>query len=84
MSWSLKRNVLSSHLGRKEEVGTSKDGTLYIKWINNRVLLYSPGSYIQYLIIMYNGKGSEKVYMCLYTHTYIYTLYVYIYTHIYI
>ena len=33
---------------------------LYTKEINNKVLLYSTGSYIQYLIIAYNGKDSEK------------------------
>ena len=39
-------------------------------------LLYSTGNYSQYLIIIYNGKESEKEYMCvcvcLYTHTQIY------------
>ena len=34
-------------------------------------LLYSTGNYSQYLIIIYNGKESEKEYMCVcvYTHT---------------
>ena len=35
---------------------------LYIKKINNEDLLYSTGSYIQYLVITYNGKESEKEY----------------------
>ena len=30
--------------------------------INNKDLLYSTGNYIQYLVITYNGKESEKEY----------------------
>ena len=33
---------------------------LYIKLINNKDLVYSTGNHIQYLIITYNGKESEK------------------------
>ena len=29
---------------------------LYIKWINNKVPLYSTGNYIQYSVINHNGK----------------------------
>ena len=36
-----------------------------IKQINNKVPLYSIGNYIQYLIINYNGKESEKEYICI-------------------
>ena len=36
--------------------------------INNKDLLYSTGSYIQYLIITYNGKESEKEYIYSYIH----------------
>ena len=32
---------------------------LHIKWLN-KDLLYSAGNYIQYLVITYNGKESEK------------------------
>ena len=39
---------------------------LYIKQINNKVLLYSTGNYIQYLVITYNGKESEKEYRYVY------------------
>ena len=35
--------------------------TIY-KWITNKDLLYSTGSYIQYFIITYMGKESEKEY----------------------
>ena len=33
---------------------------LYIKYINNKDLLYSLGNYIQYLVIAYKGKESDK------------------------
>ena len=33
---------------------------LYIGWINNKVLLYSIGNYIQYPVINHNGKEYEK------------------------
>ena len=41
---------------------------LYIKYINNKDLLYSTGNYIQCLIITNNGKESEK-YIYMYTYT---------------
>ena len=33
---------------------------LYINQINNKVLQYSTGNYVQYLVITYNGKESKK------------------------
>ena len=33
---------------------------LYIAWINNKVLLYSTGNYIQYPVINHNGKNMKK------------------------
>ena len=33
---------------------------LYRKLIINKDLLYSTGNFTQYLVITYNGKGSEK------------------------
>ena len=36
------------------EFGISTCKLLYIEWINNKVLLYSTGNYIQYPIINYN------------------------------
>ena len=33
---------------------------LYVKQINNKVLLYSTGNYIQYPVIIHNGKEYEK------------------------
>ena len=42
------------------EVGVSKCKLLHIEWINNKVLLYSTGSYIQYPEINHNGKEYKK------------------------
>ena len=42
------------------EFGVSRCKLLYIGWINNKVLLYSTGNYIQYLVINQNGKEYEK------------------------
>ena len=54
-------SLLLSHQGSHRYI------LLYIKWINNKALLYSTGNYIQYPIIIYNGKESEKVciYICI-------------------
>ena len=38
----------------------------YIKQINKKDLWYSTGNYIQYLVITYNGKESEKEYIYIY------------------
>ena len=32
----------------------------HIEWINNKILLYSTGEYIQYSLISYNGREYEK------------------------
>ena len=37
---------------------------LYIGWINNKILLYSTGNYIQYPVIHHNGKEYEEEYIC--------------------
>ena len=42
------------------EFGTSRCKLLYIEWINNTVLLYSTGNYIQYPVINHNGKEKKK------------------------
>ena len=45
-------------------LGSPTDYTLAcIKQINNKELIYSTGNYIQYLVILYNGKKSEKEYI---------------------
>ena len=33
---------------------------LYLECINNKVLLYSTGNYIQYPVVNHNGKEYEK------------------------
>ena len=38
------------------EFGISRRKLLYIGWIKNKVLLYSTGNYIQYLVANHNGK----------------------------
>ena len=38
------------------EFGISRCKLLYVDWINNKILLYSTGNYIQYPVINYNGK----------------------------
>ena len=46
--------------GMEREFGVSRCKLLHIGWINNKVLLYSTGNYIQYPVISYNGKEYEK------------------------
>ena len=45
--------------GMDWEFGVSRRKLLYIEWINNKVLLYSTGNYIQYPVINQNGKGKK-------------------------
>ena len=42
--------------GMDWEFGTGRCKLLYTEWIKDKVLLYSTGNYIQYLIINYNEK----------------------------
>ena len=42
--------------GKDQEFGVSRCKLLYTGWINNKVLLYSTGNYIQYPVINHNGK----------------------------
>ena len=46
------------------EFKNSKCKILYVGWINNKVLLYSPVNYIEYPVINHNGKEYKKG--CLY------------------
>ena len=48
------------------EVEVSRCKLLHLEWIDNEVLLYSPGNYIQSLGINHNGKEYKKecVYVC--------------------
>ena len=48
--------------GMDWEFGISRCKLLYIEWINNKVLLYSTGNYIQYPVTNCNGKECEYIY----------------------
>ena len=52
--------------GMDWESGFSRCKLLYIGWINNKVLLYSPGNYIQYPVINHNRTEYEKEYIYMY------------------
>ena len=67
------------------EFGINRCKLLYIEWINNKVLLYSTGNYIQDLVIKHNGKEYEKEckYICIYICVCVY-IYIHIHTYIYI
>ena len=45
--------------GMDWEFGISRCKLLYRDWINNKVLLYSTGKYIQYPVINHNGKEKK-------------------------
>ena len=49
-------------------VSRCKLALIYIEWINNKVLIYSTGNYIQYPMINHNGKELKKknVYVYIY------------------
>ena len=53
--------------GKKWEFGVSRGKLLYTEWINNKVLLYSTGKYIQYPVTNHNGKEYEKEYIYIHT-----------------
>ena len=51
--------------GRDWEFAVGRCKLLHLEWINNKVLLYSTGNYIQYPVINHNGKEYEKrMHMC--------------------
>ena len=52
--------------GMDWELGISRCKLLYIGWINNKVLLYSTGNYIQYPVISHHGKECQKLYTYMY------------------
>ena len=57
--------------GKEWEFGISRGKLLYIGWINNKVLLYSTGNYIQYPVTNHNGKEYICVCVCIYIDIYI-------------
>ena len=51
---------------RDRRIGVSRCKLLHIGWINEKVLLYSSGNYIQYPVINQNGKEYKKnTYICI-------------------
>ena len=42
--------------GTDLEFGVGRCKLLHLEWINNKVLLYSTGNYIQYPVINHDGK----------------------------
>ena len=54
--------------GLNQEFGINGYILLYIKYTNNKDLQYSPGNYMQYLIINYNEKESNKNKICIIYH----------------
>ena len=56
-----------AEVGINQEFGISRYKVLYIKYINNKVLQYSTGNYIQHSVINHNRKEYEKeyVYTCI-------------------
>ena len=69
--------------GMEWEFGISRCKLVYREWIDNKVLLYSTGNYIQSPVINHNGKECETIYIYLYIYIYIY-IYIYLYIYIYI
>ena len=59
-------------VGKDWEFGISGYKQVYIAWINNKILLYSTGNYIQYPVINHNEKYYEKEYVCVCVYIYIY------------
>ena len=53
--------------GMDWEFGISRCKLLYSEWIDNKVLLYSTGNYIQHPMINHNGKEYEKECICICT-----------------
>ena len=53
-----------ARVGMDWESGVRRCKLLHIEWIDNKVLLYSTGNYIQYPGINHNGKEHEKECIC--------------------
>ena len=47
------------------EFEISRCKLLYTEWVNNKVLLYSTGNYIQYPVIIHNGNEYKKECICI-------------------
>ena len=69
-----KNRLIEDREWRMTEFGISICKLLYIRWINNKVLLHSTENYIQYPVTNHNGKECEKecVYVCVHIYMYVY------------
>ena len=67
----------------KGKFGVSRCKLLFIGWMNNKVLLYNTGSYIQYPVIKYKEKIYKRNIKKIYKDISIF-IYIYIYLYIYI
>ena len=56
--------------GMEWEFGVSRCKLLCIEWVDNKVLLYSTGNYIQYSVTNRKGREYEKeyIYICVYVY----------------
>ena len=59
--------------GMDWEFGVSRCKLLHTEWMDNKVLLYSTGNYIQQPGINHNGKEYKKEYIYSYIYIYIYS-----------
>ena len=59
--------------GMEWEFENSRCKLLYIAWINNKILLYSTGNYIQYPVIKCKGKEYKKDVLCIYIYIHIHS-----------
>lgn len=59
--------MVSKGVGGRVELGLAEANYIYREWINNKALMYSPGNYIRYPTINYNGREYVKEH----THTYV-------------
>ena len=52
-------------VGMDWEFGISRCKLLHLEWINNKVLLYSTGNYIQYLVVNHMENNIKNICICI-------------------
>ena len=63
---------------RDWQFGVSRYKLLHLEWINNEVLLYSTGNYIQLLVTEHDRRQYEKKNVCTYIYIHTHIMYVYL------
>ena len=58
--------------GKDWEFGINRRKLVYTEWINNKILLYSTGNYLQYPVTNHNGKEYDKECVCVCIYIYMY------------